>query len=170
MPQEPPKKGRSGCRIFLIIIGVVVICCVGTMAIGWYAVNNMEFDYSTSGFEFLEQFQDGGIPFLDQFLGEPTQDEFFDDFFGTQVNLTLRNDFAIPACFVYISPSDSDEWGDDWLGGEEIIDPGATRTFQFTPDQSVDVSVLDCDGNLIYEEYQITLTGEEMFITLESTP
>jgi hypothetical protein len=177
MPQEPPKKGRSGCRIILIILGLVVICCVGTTAVGWYVLNNMEIDYSTSGFEFLEQFQDegfpfldqlfnGDVPFLDQFPGDPTQD----DFFGTQVNLTLRNDFAIPACFVYISPSDSDDWGDDWLGEEEIIDPGSTKTFQFTPDQSVDVSVLDCDGNLIFEEYLITLTGEEVFIALDSTP
>lgn len=170
-PHEPPKKGLSGCRIVLIIIGLVVICCVGTMAIGWYAINNMEIDYSTTGFDFLEQLDSEG--FFDQFRqgefsfsGDPTQD----DFFGTQVDLTLRNDFSFPACFVYISPTDSDDWGDDWLGEEEVIGPGASRTFQFAPDQSVDISVLDCDGNLIYEEYQIILSGEEVFITLESTP
>lgn len=141
------------------------------MAIGWYAINNMEIDYSTTGFDFLEQLDSEG--FFDQFRqgefsfsGDPTQD----DFFGTQVDLTLRNDFSFPACFVYISPTDSDDWGDDWLGEEEVIGPGASRTFQFAPDQSVDISVLDCDGNLIYEEYQIILSGEEVFITLESTP
>jgi len=170
--QEPPKKKMSGCTIVLILLAVVIVCCVGSLAVGWYFINNAEYDFSSSGFDmpFLDQFQEGDLPFLDQFLGQDTQDELFDDFFSDQVGLTLQNSSDIPACFVYISPSVSDDWGDDWLGDDEVISPGDTMIFQLEPNQLVDIYTLDCNGDLLYEEYEIDLSSEDVLIILEPGP
>lgn len=167
---KPPKKGTSGCTIVIILLAVVAICCVGSLAVFWYAVNNTDFDFSSTGFDddFLEQFRD--VPFLDQILNDGTEQPFFDDFFDDQVNLTLRNALEVPACFVYISPTDNDEWGEDWLGEEEVILPGDTRTFNLEPNQVVDISALDCDGGVLHEEYSINLSNQEVEITLDSIP
>jgi hypothetical protein len=129
----------------------------------------MDLSYSSTGLDipFLEQLQDGEIPFLDQFLGDVTPEAVFDDFFSSQTNLNLQNNFTVPACFVYISPSTSDEWGDDWLGDEEVIPPGDTKTFQLEPNQLIDVYILDCNGDLLYESYEIDLSAEEVLVILE---
>ena len=34
--------------------------------------------------------------------------------------------------YVYISPTSSDDWGDDWLGSSELINSGSSRTFNVT--------------------------------------
>ena len=34
--------------------------------------------------------------------------------------------------YVYISPTASDSWGDDWLGSSETISSGASKTFTVT--------------------------------------
>jgi hypothetical protein len=170
--QEPPKKKMSGCTIVLILLAVVTVCCVGSLAVGWYFISNAEYEFSSSGFDipFLDQFQEGDLPFLDQFLDQDTQDEFFDDFFSGQVGLTLQNSSDIPACFVYISPNVSDDWGEDWLGDDDVIPPGDSKTFRLEPNQLVDIYTLDCNGDLLYEEYEIDISSEDVLIILEPGP
>jgi hypothetical protein len=160
-PVEPPKKGRSGCTIILILLAFVVICCVGSAAVVWYVVNNTDFDFSSTGFDF---------EFLDQILNDGTEQPFFDDFFDDQVNLTLRNAFDVSACYIFISPTDNADWGDNWLGDDEVILPGDTRTFNLEPNQVVDISALACDEGRLHEEYGIILSNQEVEITLDSIP
>jgi hypothetical protein len=160
-PVKPPKKGRSGCTIVIILLAVVAICCVGSVAVVWYVVNNTDFDFSSTGFD---------SEFLDQIFNDATEQPFFDDFFDNQVSLTLRNALEVPACFVYISPTDNDEWGNDWLSEDEFILPGDTRTFNLEPNQVVDISTLDCDGFVLHEEYGISISNQEVEIALDSIP
>ncbi|MEL6271213.1 MAG: serine protease, partial [Chloroflexota bacterium] len=54
------------------------------------------------------------------------QDVFVD---SNMASLTLTNDSATAICYVYISPSDSNSWGDDRLGNREIVRAGTDRTW-----------------------------------------
>ena len=39
----------------------------------------------------------------------------------------LDNQSGQTICYVYISPTTSSEWGDDWLGSTEVVEDGDTR-------------------------------------------
>lgn len=47
-------------------------------------------------------------------------------------------------CYVLISTSDSDQWGEDWLSGDETIAPGDSKTFT-VPAGEHDVQLEACD-------------------------
>ncbi|MCS7179233.1 MAG: hypothetical protein RML46_09120 [Anaerolineae bacterium] len=74
-------------------------------------------------------------------------------------SLTLVNQLDIPICYVLISPSDSTEWGNDWLGGE-TVPPGGSYTFRL-PAGTYNLSARDCDGHPVSDEvYGQEITGE----------
>jgi len=77
--------------------------------------------------------------------------------------VTLVNNTGEAVCYVYISPAESAEWGEDWLGTDETILPGASRTFQ-VPVGTYDLLAEDCDYNTLAEEY-----GVDIFEALEWT-
>jgi len=62
-------------------------------------------------------------------------------------------------CFVYISPSSSSDWGNDWLGSDETVDSGDSRTFGL-PSDTYDMYAEDCDGNTLDEQYDVSVTND----------
>ncbi len=48
---------------------------------------------------------------------------------GQAGDVLIVNRLSEPICFVQMSPSSNPNWGDDWLGSTEMIDPGDTRSF-----------------------------------------
>ncbi len=77
---------------------------------------------------------------------------------GRPATLTLVNDSSLEICYVYVSPTTEDEWGDDWLGAQETILPGVSRDFQVIAG-SYDLLAADCDGNTLDEQYGISIAG-----------
>ncbi len=77
---------------------------------------------------------------------------------GRPATLTLVNDSSLEICYVYVSPTTEDEWGDDWLGAQETILPGDSRDFQVLAG-SYDLLAADCDGNALDEQYGISVAG-----------
>jgi hypothetical protein len=73
--------------------------------------------------------------------------------------LTISNDSRQDICWVYFSPTNSDIWGGDQLGVDQILEPRQTRTFQVASD-TYDVLLVDCNENTIMEEYEIDIAGE----------
>lgn len=63
---------------------------------------------------------------------------------GDTFAVTVDNQTPYDICYVYISPSDSDSWGDDWLGEENTIDAGTSKTLA-VPNGTYDMLVADCD-------------------------
>jgi len=47
-------------------------------------------------------------------------------------------------CYVFISVSDSDVWGEDWLSGDEVVAPGGSKTFNVPAGQH-DILLEACD-------------------------
>ncbi len=59
-------------------------------------------------------------------------------------SLTINNESPIEVCYVFISPVDNDNWGDDWLDIESVISPGTSMTFD-VPAGAHDFLAETCD-------------------------
>lgn len=59
-------------------------------------------------------------------------------------SLTINNQSPLDVCYVFISPIENDNWGDDWLDIETIITPGASMTFD-VPAGAHDFLAETCD-------------------------
>lgn len=80
------------------------------------------------------------------------------------VDVRLVNNSGYDICFVYITPSDSEEWGDDWLGEDQVIPDNDSFTFQAPAGYGpYDMQALDCDGYLLGEEYNVEMDGNKVW-------
>ncbi len=76
------------------------------------------------------------------------------------VPLLVANESSTEICFVFIAPSSSDSWNEDWLGeSESIAAQEGMRAFFVTPD-TYDLLVQDCDGNDLVTETEVEITEE----------
>jgi S1-C subfamily serine protease len=72
------------------------------------------------------------------------------------VTVTLANDSDATICYMYFSPATSTEWGTDYLGSENVIEPGGEYTFEVAPAE-YDMRVDDCDANQLDEASDIVV-------------
>jgi len=73
-------------------------------------------------------------------------------------SLEITNNSSTPIATLYISPSEEDSWGDDWLKGS-TIEAGATYTVSDIPHGQYDIQAADADENAIETAYHVDLTG-----------
>jgi serine protease Do len=78
------------------------------------------------------------------------------------VEFTVVNDSSRPVCYAFISPSGAQNWGEDDLQAEEMIEPGASRAWDL-PAASYDVLLDDCDQQTLAEEYELDVTQDQVF-------
>lgn len=81
--------------------------------------------------------------------------------------ILVTNDTEVDIAFLYISPSESEDWGEDWLG-DEVIAAGISKFFFAEPD-TYDVMAIDLEGETVLERYEIEVDGERHF-TIEDPP
>lgn len=73
------------------------------------------------------------------------------------IPLEVINESSADVCFIYISPTTSDEWGEDWMGAQEVIpQDGGTRIF-YVNAGTYDLAVDDCDGEALAEENEVNI-------------
>lgn len=60
-------------------------------------------------------------------------------------NLTVSNAASGAIEYVQISPTTDEDWGDDWLGPSDVIEPGSSRTFSITGGCAEDIRVTFMD-------------------------
>lgn len=77
---------------------------------------------------------------------------------GIDGNVTLVNNSGETICYVYISPTESEYWGDDWLGSSEVITSGDRRGFD-VEDGVYDLMVEDCSNNQIDVQWGVDIRG-----------
>lgn len=75
-----------------------------------------------------------------------------------RATLVIVNQSSAEVCYVYISPTDSDTWGEDWLG-DDTIPPGRQRQFKL-PAGEYDVKAEDCDGEVIEDHRAVDVSGK----------
>jgi hypothetical protein len=73
------------------------------------------------------------------------------------IEFMIGNESSGEICYVFISPTGAQNWGEDDLGAEEFIEPGASRTW-FVPAGIYDLLLEDCDQQALAEEYELDLT------------
>lgn len=79
--------------------------------------------------------------------------------------LTIDNASVQTICYVNISPSTSDSWGDDWLGSSDVIVPGSSADFTVAAGMW-DIRVQDC-GNLSFDfGFEIDINGDMVWTAL----
>jgi hypothetical protein len=59
------------------------------------------------------------------------------------------NNSSVEICYLYISPTTSNEWGQDWLGTENTVPPGSSFTVRSVPPGNYDLRADDCTGSEI---------------------
>jgi hypothetical protein len=68
----------------------------------------------------------------------------------------LENESGQTICYVFISPTTSTVWGDDWLGDTEVIEDGDARLFD-VPAGDYDLLATDCNQNTVAEVRLVTV-------------
>jgi len=77
----------------------------------------------------------------------------------TRVQYEISNQSGRAICYVMLSPTLAQNWGPDDLGEREVIAPGESRVF-ILPAGEYDLRMMDCDLNLLAEEYNLTLDAD----------
>jgi hypothetical protein len=77
----------------------------------------------------------------------------------TDLTVTLENASGRSICFVFISPSSADSWGDDWLDSDEVIVSGGQRAFQIPPG-TYDFLAEDCNEVSLSEIWEVNLSED----------
>ncbi len=70
------------------------------------------------------------------------------------MEIRVINNSPDAICYVLISPSDDDSWGDDWLGNTDVIEPGDNRVFTLEHD-TVDLKVETCNEETMATLWEI---------------
>ena len=78
------------------------------------------------------------------------------DLTGT-TSLVIDNQSSATICYVYVSPRESDSWGEDQLGQNTVINSGDSFTLEDIPAGNYDFQALDCDQNVLDEHYGVDL-------------
>jgi serine protease Do len=78
------------------------------------------------------------------------------------VEFTVVNESGGPICYAFLSPSGAQNWGEDDLEAEEMIEPGAPRTW-LLPAATYDLLLADCDRQALAEEYELDLTQDQFY-------
>lgn len=78
-------------------------------------------------------------------------------------DFTVENQSSGNICYVQISPTQAQNWGQDELGAQEVIEPGGERVFQLATGE-YDVLMSDCDLNTLVEEYGVVVDADMDFV------
>lgn len=79
-------------------------------------------------------------------------------------DLELVNNSGYDVCFVFITPSSSSEWGEDWLREDQVVTTDSSISFQVpSSSETYDFQALDCDGYVLDEQYGIDMTGGKVW-------
>lgn len=69
--------------------------------------------------------------------------------------VTIQNWSPYDVCYVFISPSADESWGDDWLGEQERIPPEARKSFSVAAGPH-DIQVLTCDEGVAATAWEVS--------------
>ena len=74
--------------------------------------------------------------------------------------IEITNDSGIEVWYVFISPSDAEEWGEDWLGDDNVLSDGQVHTVAGIPEGTYDVMAADEDGETIETLWDVQVDSD----------
>jgi hypothetical protein len=75
----------------------------------------------------------------------------------------LVNQSNFTLCYVNLSPSSAQNWGQDELRTTEVVDPGVERNITLATGY-YDLLLRDCDGESLLEEFEIEVFEDIEYI------
>jgi hypothetical protein len=75
----------------------------------------------------------------------------------TPVAVTIVNDTARTACDVYLAPTRSEEWGNDWLEARQTLRPGRELHVVAPRAGSWDIRIQDCGETTFAQRRRVVL-------------
>jgi len=141
----------------LVILGVVIVMLtIATCSLGAFLIFGGPSDYTTS----QPTAPISSSPRLESATAFPTALSIStpEIMQTSMAELTLINDTSNVICYVFITPIESEDWGDDWLGSDELLSPGDSHTFQI-PNGTYHLAALDCGDQILAEEYDVDISG-----------
>ncbi len=84
------------------------------------------------------------------------------------VDIFIDNQTGQSVCYLLISPTTDDMWGDDWLGDEEILDNGDTRWVTLPSEGMYDMMWMDCNQETIGEFYEVFAGAGASFTLIDN--
>ena len=135
-----PKKNRRGCLIAVGVVGALLVC--GLLVVGGLALVP----------ELFPDVDPGEVPF-------PSGS-------GSEAPVEVVNRLSEPICHLYMSPSDSNSWGTDWLSEMGSIEPGFAQTFYLSVGETYDLQALQPGNELSDNQYDVDIPPEGITYTL----
>ncbi len=84
-------------------------------------------------------------------------------------SLDVTNESDDTIAYLYISPSDSTSWGEDWLG-EDVIEAGANYEVTGIPRGTYNIKATDPDDDSVEVLYNVSLSGPTGWTVVGKTP
>lgn len=78
---------------------------------------------------------------------------------GADVRLLVSNDSDTEVCYIFISPTNAEDWGEDRMGDMESLPPDFQRIFYVEPG-FYDLQAADCEEETLTEEYEVDLNSD----------
>ncbi len=75
---------------------------------------------------------------------------------GPSGHFIVRNVSEYTICFVYMSPSNYNSWGPDWLARRETIEPSVQRTFELNIG-TYDIRFDDCQRQTLLQRWRVAI-------------
>ncbi len=77
--------------------------------------------------------------------------------------ILIENNSESDIALFYLSPSESDDWGEDWLGDVGYIPSQTGRRFFFVEVGVYDFLAIDLDGQTVLEVYELSIEEPRTF-------
>lgn len=159
----PEKKSRTGCIIAVVVAALLALCCIGPVVTFMLAPSVITEILPPDIMQIIDEMMGttptpapGGLPSGGNQTGT-----------GTQTQLLVVNNLGVDICWLYVSPTSSDSWGNDWLGDSGIISAGQSASFWIESGLTVDIQAVDCDSNVLDEQYDVYIYPEGITYTLD---
>lgn len=77
-----------------------------------------------------------------------------------KIAFLVKNTSSIEICYIFISPSGNDSWGDDWLGAKESIEAQDGRRIFYLAPGTYDLLAQNCDQEDLIQEQGVDINEE----------
>lgn len=88
---------------------------------------------------------------------------------GDVGELVVENLSQQTVCYLFVSPTDAEDWGEDQLGTDEVINSGEAFSVFDIPTGTYDLRADDCNGETLVEQYAAKITTAGLTWTLSDT-
>ncbi len=168
-PQPPAEAKRGGCRWGLVAtIGAVVVVLLLICGGGFLLLDGMALLSSATPTP-LPPPPPTATATLPPTPAPPTTIPSAGGPPEGYAELLLQNQSQKAVCYVQISLSESETWGEDWLAEDQVIESGTSFLFQSIPSGKYDYRALDCDQNVMNAHYGVQLAGSMSWIVRDPT-